>query len=215
MSSVNLHFVTIPGKRTLVTLPKEFQLSDMLHMIRSQIYDNAVEDCVFFCKGRRLLLNDPAAFQNQKSKLINNGAVILIGKRMSSCERNQTIREESKKDTSITLYFITTSGERIVSKIPGKFTRSDFLKVIDYNFGKNCQDHACFICMGQELNISNRLLFEKQRPLIREGSLIFLIAQSENRLVRYDDDHPVLMERTIIEKFCVLLPFLVFLIFYT
>ena len=96
MSSVNLHFVTIPGKRTLITLPKEFQLSDMLYMIRNQIYDNAVEDCVFFCKGRRLLLNNPVAFQTQKSKLIHNGAVILIGKRIQTCERSQPIREESK-----------------------------------------------------------------------------------------------------------------------
>lgn len=96
MSTINLHFVTIPGKRILITLSKEFQLTDLLHMIRSQINDNAVEDCIFFCKGRRLILNDPVAFQNQKSKLINNGDVILIGKRISSCEQSQTIREENK-----------------------------------------------------------------------------------------------------------------------
>jgi hypothetical protein len=96
MSFINLYFVTIPGKRTIVTLPEDFQLIDMLKEIQSKINDKAIENCIFLCKGRRLSLDDPVAFQAQKRKLINNGNVIFVGNKITNCYWNQTIIKENK-----------------------------------------------------------------------------------------------------------------------
>ena len=96
MSSINLYFVTIRGKRIITTLPEHFQLSHMLQEIRNKINDTAVENCIFLCKGRRLSLDDPDAFDLQKRKFINDGSVIFIGNKITNCNWNQTTIKTNK-----------------------------------------------------------------------------------------------------------------------
>jgi len=95
MPFINLYFVTIPGKRIIVTLPEDFQLVDLLEGIRSKINDTAVENCIFLCKGRRLSLRDPTVFQTQKTKLIHDGDVIFVGNKITNCYWNQTVNKEN------------------------------------------------------------------------------------------------------------------------
>jgi hypothetical protein len=96
MPFINLYFVTIPGKRTIVTLSEDFQLTDMVKEIQSKMNDKVIENCIFLCKGKRLSLDDPVAFQVQKRKLINNGAVIFVGNKITNCYWNQTVIKENK-----------------------------------------------------------------------------------------------------------------------
>lgn len=109
MSYINLYFATILGTRIMTTLPEDFQLNDMLQLIRSKINETAVENSIFMCKGTRLSLNNPIVFQDQKQKLIRDGDVILIGNKITHCPWNQShvesnkVKLSKKKNTKIIL----------------------------------------------------------------------------------------------------------------
>lgn len=96
MSFINLHFITIRGKRTIVTLPEDFQLTDILTEIQTKINNKPIENYSFFCRGKRLFLNNPIIFENQKRKLIKNGDVIFIGNKITNYYWNSTIIKENK-----------------------------------------------------------------------------------------------------------------------
>jgi len=96
MPFINLYFVTIPGKRTIVTLPEDFQLIDMLEEIQNKINNKAIENSIFLCKGKLLSLDNPIAFQVQKRKLINDGRVIFVGNKITNCYWNETVIKENK-----------------------------------------------------------------------------------------------------------------------
>ncbi len=96
MPFINLYFVTIHGKHTIVKLPEDFQLIDMLEEIQNKINNKAIENCIFLCKGKRLSLDNPIAFQAQKTKLINDGDVIFVGNKITNCYWNQTVIKENK-----------------------------------------------------------------------------------------------------------------------
>lgn len=75
-------FETVAGRMISGILPINFELSDMLKLIRDKLDDeNAHETMRFLCKNKQLILNDPAAFAHQK-KLITNNVTIRVAKRM-------------------------------------------------------------------------------------------------------------------------------------
>lgn len=79
----------VSEKRFMVTLFNDFQLTDLIKAIQSKADDHsAIENCIFLCKGRRLSFDDHLVFQTQKRKLINDGDVIFIGKRIKNCQIN-------------------------------------------------------------------------------------------------------------------------------
>ncbi|UJR16529.1 hypothetical protein I4U23_003429 [Adineta vaga] len=207
MSMINLYFVTIPGKRIFITLPEDFELTDMLHMIRNKMNDTTVENCIFFCKGRRLSMDDPMVFQNQKRKLINNGDVILVGKKMLYNNINQTTINYNKKESMMTIYFTTTNGKQIASVIPQNFTRTDFLKAIENSFGKYFQQNSHFICMGEELNIHDQIIFERQKSLIRDRSVILHTVQNTKTIQQNEHNQLLFIERNIFQKFYIILTY--------
>lgn len=96
MPCISLYFIRIPGKRIITTLSEDFQLIDMLEAIKTNINDTAVEDYVFFCKGKRLSLDDSVIFQTQKDKLINDGSVIFIGNKIANSKLNPSMIKKTR-----------------------------------------------------------------------------------------------------------------------
>nr|ADD91477.1 hypothetical protein [Adineta vaga] len=223
MSMINLYFVTIPGKRIFITLPEDFELTDMLHMIRNKMNDTTVENCIFFCKGRRLSMDDPMVFQNQKRKLINNGDVILVGKKMLYDNINQTTINYNKV-TYLQRYgfFLSTNNliffylERIYDD--NIFHHNEWKTnciTVENSFGKYFQQNSRFICMGEELSIHDQITFERQKSLIRDRSVILHTVQNTKTIQQNEHNQLLFIERNIFQKFYIILTFLFFLIFYT
>ena len=115
MSVINLYFVTLPGKRIIATLSENFQLTDMLDEIRCKLNGTVVENCIFLCKGRRLSLDDPVAFQIQKRKFIKNGDVIFIGNKIKNSNWNQTVSSAKIDSFYIILFFTFRVNLRLLS----------------------------------------------------------------------------------------------------
>ena len=75
-------FETTTGRMISGVLPINFELSDMLKLIRDKLDDeNAHETMRFLCRNKQLMLNDSVAFAHQK-KLITNNVTIRVAKRM-------------------------------------------------------------------------------------------------------------------------------------
>nr|ADD91469.1 hypothetical protein [Adineta vaga] len=223
MSMINLYFVTIPGKRIFITLPEDFELTDMLHMIRNKMNDTTVENCIFFCKGRRLSMDDPMVFQNQKRKLINNGDVILVGKKMLYNNINQTTINYNKVTYLQRYGFFSSTNNLIFFHLErihddNIFHHNEWKTnriTIENSFGKYFQQNSHFICMGEELNIHDQIIFERQKSLIRDRSVILHTVQNTKTIQQNEHNQLLFIERNIFQKFYIILTFLFFLIFYT
>jgi hypothetical protein len=81
MPSINIALNTVTGQRIVGLLPENFELNDLLKVIRDKVGDTAVENFRFICKGKQLLLDDPVAFKNQKH-LITDEVTIQVAKRL-------------------------------------------------------------------------------------------------------------------------------------
>jgi len=107
----------------------------------------------------------------------------------------------------IHIYFITINGQQIITEISQNFKFSDFLKIVEKNFGEHAIKNSRFICMGEELKLNNRTMFELQKQMIRNGSIILEILQTKN-----NQDQFMIEELNIFQYFYILLPILFFLI---
>ncbi|CAF0873101.1 unnamed protein product [Adineta steineri] len=82
MAYINVIFETQTGRMVSGVLPANFELPDMLKLIRDKLDDeNAHEAMRFLCKNKQLMLNDATGFAAQK-KLITNNVTIRVAKRM-------------------------------------------------------------------------------------------------------------------------------------
>ncbi|CAF4267368.1 unnamed protein product [Adineta steineri] len=106
MSFINLYFVTICGRRTVATLPEDFELTDIFEVIQNKLNCKDAENCILFCKGRRLSLNNSTILQIRKRKLINNGDVIFVCDKITNCDWNRTVIKQNEKTQSSQIVFL-------------------------------------------------------------------------------------------------------------
>ncbi len=86
------------------------------------------------------------------------------------------------------------------------------MKIIEKNFGEHSRKNSRFICMDQELKLNDQIMFELQKQLIRNESIILETVQRKGN-VQNDQDQLVIAEPNIFQNFYVLLSILFFLIF--